>query len=208
GLLLQGVSGALNEKQQDSMQRINRAGNHLLGLISDVIDISKIEAGRIDAYPEQVSLKEVVEDAVESIRPLADAKGLKLEVSIDDPEDSWPEMTTDRKRLMQCLLNYLSNAVKFTEQGMVTLTVSVNGDRVEISVTDTGIGISEKDLPRLFEAFERLDTHLRIKAGGTGLGLYLTKKIAYEILHGSVSVESRINEGSTFRLEFPVNSEN
>jgi len=208
GLLLQGVSGSLNEKQLDSMQRINRAGNHLLGLISDVIDISKIEAGRIDAYPEQVSLKEVVEDAVESIRPLADAKGLKLEVSIDDPEDSWPEMTTDRKRLMQCLLNYLSNAVKFTEQGMVTLTVSVNGDRVEISVTDTGIGISEKDLPRLFEAFERLDTHLRIKAGGTGLGLYLTKKIAYEILHGSVSVESRINEGSTFRLEFPVNSEN
>jgi len=153
GLLLQGVSGALNEKQQDSMQRINRAGNHLLGLISDVIDISKIEAGRIDAYPEQVSLKEVVEDAVESIRPLADAKGLKLEVSIDGPEDSWPEVTTDRKRLMQCLLNYLSNAVKFSEQGKVILTVLVKGDRVEISVTDTGIGIAEEDLTKLFEAF-------------------------------------------------------
>lgn len=208
GLLLQGVSGALNEKQQDSMQRINRAGNHLLGLISDVIDISKIEAGRIDAYPEHVSLKEVVDDAVESIRPLADAKGLILEVSIDGQEDSWPEMTADRKRLMQCLLNYLSNAVKFSDQGKVTLTVAIKDDMVEISVTDTGIGIAEEDLPKLFEAFERLESHLRVKAGGTGLGLYLTKKIAEEILHGSVSVESHINEGSTFRLEMPVNASN
>ena len=113
---------------------------------------------------------------------------------------------TDRKRLMQCLLNYLSNSVKFTEQGKVTLTVSVKGDRVEISVTDTGIGIAEEDVPKLFEAFERLETHLRVKAGGTGLGLYLTKKIAEELLHGSVSVESRINEGSTFRLEIPVSA--
>lgn len=202
GLLLQGVAGDLNEKQKDSMQRINRAGNHLLGLISDVIDISKIEAGRIDAYPEQFPLKEVVEDAVESIRPQADAKALKLEINAD----GWPEVMTDRKRLMQCLLNYLSNSVKFTEQGKVTLTVSVKGDRVEISVTDTGIGIAEENLPKLFEAFERLETHLRVKEGGTGLGLYLTKKIAEELLHGSVSVESRINEGSTFRLEIPVNA--
>jgi len=202
GLLTQGVLGELTIKQKDSLQRINRAGNHLLGLISDVIDISKVEAGRLDAFPEKLLLKEVVDEAIESIRPLANAKSLALEVRAD----TWPELTTDRKRLMQCLLNYLSNAVKYSEQGKIILTVRVIDNSIEISVKDTGIGIDEKDIPRLFEAFERMDSHLRIEAGGAGLGLYLTKKIAEEILHGKVSVESQINEGSKFVLVIPVNA--
>ena len=204
GLLLQGVSGELQEKQQDSVRRINRAGNHLLGLISDIIDISKIEAGRIDSFPEQFSLREVVEDAVETIRPQANAKSIHIEINAI----KWPEVLTDRKRLMQCLLNYLSNAVKYSEQGKITLTVLVEEQFVEISVADTGIGISEQDMPRLFDAFERLDSRLRVKAGGTGLGLYLTKKITEELLHGSVSVESHVNEGSTFKLKLPINASN
>ncbi|MCW8887754.1 MAG: ATP-binding protein, partial [Gammaproteobacteria bacterium] len=202
GLLMQGVSGTLNDKQGDSVRRINRAGTHLLNLISDVIDISKIEAGRIDAFLEKVLLKEVVDEAIETIRPLADAKGLELEVVAN----SWPEVTTDRKRLLQCLLNYLSNAVKYSEKGKVVLTIIVNGDGIELSVTDSGIGISEADQPKLFEAFERFDSHLRVKAGGTGLGLYLTRKITEGILQGRVSVESKINEGSTFRLMIPLHA--
>ncbi|MCK5003256.1 MAG: HAMP domain-containing protein [Gammaproteobacteria bacterium] len=201
GLLLQGIAGDLNTKQKDSMERIHRSGKHLLGLVSDVIDISKVEAGRIDVFPEHFPLKELVDEAVEGIRPLADKKGLALEVQAD----AWPEMNTDRKRLLQCLLNYLSNAVKFTETGKVSLLVSVNEDMADIRVTDTGIGIAEDDFPKLFEAFERLETHLRIKAGGTGLGLYLTKKITEELLHGDVSVESRHDDGSIFGLSIPIN---
>ena len=204
GLLLQGVSGELNDKQIDNVQRISRAGNHLLSLISDIIDISKIEAGRVDIYAEQFPLKEVVDDAIGSIRPLADAKDIQIEIKAD----SWPVVTTDRKRILQCLLNYLSNAIKYSEQGKVTLTVLVKEKTLSISVADTGIGIAEQDMPRLFDAFERMDSHLRVKAGGTGLGLYLTKKITQELLHGKVSVESKINEGSTFKLEIPLNASN
>ena len=199
GLMLEGVSGDMTAQQKDSMERIYRSGNHLLDLISDVIDISKIEAGRVDAFPTPFPLKELVEEAIETIRPQADAKGLELSMQAD----AWPEMMTDRKRLLQCLLNYLSNAVKFTERGHITFSVSDNGDTVRISVTDTGLGISEEDIPKLFEAFERLESHLRVKAGGTGLGLYLTKKIVTELLRGDTFVQSRVDRGSTFGLQIP-----
>ncbi|MCK5035999.1 MAG: PhnD/SsuA/transferrin family substrate-binding protein, partial [Candidatus Sabulitectum sp.] len=202
GLLLQGLSGELSSEQKDSMERIYRSGNHLLALISDVIDISKIEAGRIDVFYEHFMLKEVVDEAVESIRPQAVAKNLALELV----SDSWPEMNTDRKRLLQCLLNLLSNAVKYTEKGKVTFSVAVNANTVEFLVKDTGIGIFDDDMDKLFEPFERLDTHLRVKAGGTGLGLYLTKKIAEDLLHGTLSVESDVGVGSTFGMRIPIDT--
>jgi signal transduction histidine kinase len=106
--------------------------------------------------------------------------------------------------LLQCIINYLSNAVKFTETGGIHLDAEIKDETVEIRVSDTGIGIPEKDLKKLFEAFERLDTHLRVKAGGTGLGLYLTKKLATEILGGEIFVKSRENKGSTFGLRIPI----
>lgn len=200
GLLLQNVCGVMNDKQKESTERINRAGKHLLNLISDVIDISKIEAGRMDVYLQHFTLKDIVEESIESIRPLADSKKLKLEIK----SEIQIELYTDRKRLMQCLLNYLSNAVKFTESGKVVLNIVLEGDLIEFFVSDTGIGITEEGLLKLFEPFERLDSHLRIKAGGTGLGLYLTKKIAEEMLQGSVSVESIPLKGSTFGLRIPI----
>lgn len=204
GLLEQGVLGELDEKQRDSIQRIHRAGTHLLSLISEVIDISRIEAGRLEIYPEVFSLKELIDEAIENIRPIADAKNIQLEVEAE----YLPEVFTDRKRIMQCLLNYLSNAVKYSEHGKVTLTVVIKDGALTLSVIDTGIGITEADIPKLFVAFERVDSHLRIKAGGTGLGLYLTKKIVEELLHGKVAVESRINTGSTFMLTIPVKISN
>ncbi len=109
-------------------------------------------------------------------------KGLTLEVDV--PPDT--NLNTDRKRLLQCLINFLSNAVKFTESGGVTVASRRTDGQVFLSVSDTGIGIAEKDIHRLFEPFERLETHLRVKAGGTGLGLYLTKKLAIDVLRGDV----------------------
>lgn len=199
GMTLQGLSGQLNEEQMDNLTRVNRSAEHLLSLITDIIDISKIEAGRVEVFIEPFTLSEIISEAVSTIQPQVKQKGLVLETDV--PVDI--KMKTDRKRLMQCIINYISNAVKFTEVGKVrVLAKDADGD-VEISVIDTGIGISEKDMPRLFEAFERIDTHLRVKAGGSGLGLYLTKKMATELLHGSVGVESIEGKGSTFSIRIP-----
>jgi PAS domain S-box-containing protein len=199
GMTLQGLSGALNDEQKDNLARVYQSAKHLLSLITDVIDISKIEAGRIDSFPEVVSLKKIIDEAIVTIEPQLKEKQLTLKV--DMPADM--NLNTDRKRLLQCLINFLSNGVKFTEKGGITITARDHNADVEISVTDTGIGIAEKEMPKLFEAFERLDTHLRVKAGGTGLGLYLTKKLTTDILQGSVSVQSIEGQGSTFTLRVP-----
>jgi PAS domain S-box-containing protein len=199
GMTLQGLSGELNDEQKDNLSRSYHSAKHLLSLITDVIDISKIEAGRVESYPEAFTLREIIDEAVDTVRPQQREKrlGLIVEVPVD------VELNADRKRLLQCLLNFLSNAVKFTESGTITVAGRETDGSVRISVRDTGIGIAEKDMPKLFEAFERLETHLRVKAGGTGLGLYLTRKIARDILHGDVSVKSREGEGSTFTLTVP-----
>jgi len=199
GMTLQGLSGELNDEQKDNLARVYQAAKHLLALITDVIDISKIEAGRIDLFPEEVSLKKIIDEAIATVKPQLNDKRLTL--TVDVPADV--KLNTDRKRLLQCLINLLSNGVKFTEKGGITITARERNADVEISVTDTGIGITEKEMPKLFEAFERLDTHLRVKAGGTGLGLYLTKKLATDILQGSVSVQSMEGQGSTFTLRVP-----
>lgn len=199
GMTLQGLSGTLNDEQRDNLKRVYQAAKHLLALISDVIDISKIEAGRIDSFSEVVSLKEIVDEAIATVELKLNDKQLTLAVEASADV----KLNTDRKRLLQCLINLLSNGVKYTEKGGITITAHERATDLEISVTDTGIGIAEKDMPKLFDAFERLDTHLRIKAGGTGLGLYLTKKLATDILRGSISVRSIEGQGSTFTLKVP-----
>jgi PAS domain S-box-containing protein len=200
GMTLQGMSGELNDEQKDNLTRAYFSAKHLLDLITDVIDISKIEAGRIDVYPEKFLLREVVDDAIATVEPQLKDKGLTLTVDVPPGMN----LKTDRKRLLQCVINFLSNAVKYTEQGIITIAARETDGQVALSVTDTGIGIAEKDISRLFEPFERLDTHLRVKAGGTGLGLYLTKKLAANILHGGISVTSVEGQGSTFSISFPM----
>jgi|WetSurMetagenome_2_1015567.scaffolds.fasta_scaffold00239_21 PAS domain S-box-containing protein len=199
GMTLQGLSGELNDEQKDNLSRSYQSAKHLLSLITDIIDISKIESGRIDAFPEPVLLNELISEAISVVKPQLKEKALAL--NVDAPAEV--RLNTDKKRLLQCLLNFLSNAIKYTEAGTITLTAGESDGNLELTVSDTGIGIAEKDMPKLFEAFERLDTHLRIKAGGTGLGLYLTKKIVTEILHGEISVQSREGRGSSFTLSVP-----
>ena len=198
-MMVDGSFGKLNEKYQDYSTRINNSGQHLLALITDIIDISKIEAGRVDIVQGDFELADVVSEAVEELGQQIKDKGLSFEVNVSQNV----AMHTDKRRLFQCLLNMLSNAMKYTEQGGITLTAEEQEDEVLLTICDSGIGISETDLPRLFEAFERMKSHLQVKAGGTGLGLYLTRKIVTDLLQGEVGVESKLGEGSCFWIRVP-----
>lgn len=200
GVLLQGLTGSLNDKQRDHLSRVYNSAKHLLSLITDVIDISKIEAGKIDQFPQDIRLSEVVDEAVMHIESQLKAKNIDIRISV--PDDL--HMHVDRKRLLQCIINYLTNAVKYSEAGEIRIAARRVDGNIEISVTDTGIGIPEPEQAKLFEAFERLDSKLRVKAGGAGLGLYLTRKIVADILGGEVFVQSRPGEGSTFGLIVPL----
>ncbi|MCX7914546.1 MAG: ATP-binding protein, partial [Thermodesulfovibrionales bacterium] len=201
GMTLQGLSGELNEEQKDNLSRVYQSAKHLLSLITDIIDISKIEAGRLDSFIEEVSLREIIEKAIITVQPQLNEK--KLPLSVNMPFNDI-KMKTDKKRLLQCLINLLSNGIKYTERGSITVSVERTDSHVLIAVKDTGIGIDKKDILKVFEPFERLDTPLRIKAGGTGLGLYLTKKLAKEILKGDVLVQSEKGKGSIFTLRIPL----
>jgi PAS domain S-box-containing protein len=195
GIISNGMVGDLNAKQKDFLKRAYRASQHLLSLITDVIDISKIETGRVDVYPAKFLLNHVVSEALD-----CSAIYLKDTVKLNMGNHPDIEMYSDRKRVYQCVLNLLSNAFKYTEKGNVNIAILELGDQIEITVEDTGIGIAEKDLSKLFAPFERLNSPLRIKIPGTGLGLYLTKKLAVDTLGGTLEVESQLGIGSTFKL--------
>jgi signal transduction histidine kinase/CHASE1-domain containing sensor protein len=199
GIILQGLTGEINAEQKDQLQRVYRSAKHLLALISDVIDISKIEAGKIDPYIESFELKEVIMEAIASLKQEIEKKELELEIDMPHKQ----QLTTDKRRLLQCFINYLSNAVKFTEKGKILITVDKIDKDIKIKVSDTGIGIKEQDMFRLFKDFTRFDSPLKYKYQGTGLGLYLTKKLVTEVLGGSVSAESHYGKGSTFILTVP-----
>ena len=164
GIILQGMTGELNAKQKEQLGRVYRASKHLLELISDVIDISKIEAGKIEPFPEEFELDELIEEITGDMQPELSKKGLKLTVSV--PQGI--RMHTDRKRLLQCVLNYLSNALKFTESGQISIAACDLGDNLEIAVSDTGIGISEQDLPKIFQPFVRLESPLKLRGQAWG----------------------------------------
>jgi signal transduction histidine kinase len=200
GIILNDAQEILGEKYTDFMQRINKAGVHLLALISDMIDISRVEAGRVDVSISSFLLSDVVIEAMGLVRTDGEKKGLTLNADI--PLNL--KMNTDRRRLLQCLTNYISNAVKYSETGGVTVTARAHNGRVRVEVVDTGIGIAPAQRPQVFVAFERLESHLKVKAGGTGLGLHLTRKIVIEVLNGSVGFDSKEGEGSRFWLEVPL----
>jgi signal transduction histidine kinase/CHASE1-domain containing sensor protein len=199
GVVLQGISGPLSDKQTDHLNRVYGSARHLLDLITDVIDISKIEAGYADVYLETFSLNQLIEEAAATVQPQRAEKGLELEI---DASGSIM-LTSDRKRLLQCVLNLLSNAVKYSEQGTIHIRLKDEADRAVIEVEDKGIGISPEALSKLFQPFERIDTHLRVKTPGTGLGLYLTRKIMTNLLRGDAIASSIEGKGSIFTLWLP-----
>ncbi len=200
GIILNGMVGKVSKTQKDPLERIHRSAKYLLELVTEIIDISKIDAGKIKFFSETFLLGSVVREAVTDMTPLAKDKGLQL--TIDLPEEI--TLKTDKKRFLQCLLNYLSNAVKFTQKGKVTLSVKREGRWVEVLIQDTGIGIKKEYLSEIFQSFVMLDSSKSSNRHGTGLGLYITKKLVTEILGGSVAVESIYGQGSKFSLKIPI----
>jgi signal transduction histidine kinase/CheY-like chemotaxis protein len=203
-LLETGTYGELTEKQMDAVNKVSRSAQHLLELINDILDISKIEASKLEIEPEPTDLCTLLRDTLTSIQLQAEEKGLSLNMNI--PEEVVCE--TDPARVRQILLNLLSNAVKFTDTGEVAVTLlppeEVGGEEepkhIEIRVTDTGPGIPLEDQERIFEEFEQ--TNGAVARGGTGLGLAISRKLAH-LLGGDLHLESEVGRGSTFTLRLP-----
>jgi signal transduction histidine kinase/CheY-like chemotaxis protein/HAMP domain-containing protein len=201
-LLAQNPSRNLTPKQVEYANVIHSAGSDLLQLINDILDLSKVEAGRLDVHPERFLLSALVEDLRATFGPLTAEKGLDFAISIEPSAPA--ELVTDRQRLRQVLGNLLSNAVKFTETGQVALKVSAaDGALVAFSVTDTGIGIAPENLAVIFGAFQQGDGTLNRRYGGTGLGLSIASEVT-ALLGGRISADSDLGRGSVFTLHVPA----
>jgi signal transduction histidine kinase len=192
-------SDELPEDARDALDRIRRSGQHLLTLISDVLDLSKIEAERLELVLESVEVPALCEEVAEAIAPLAAPHGNRLKVTVDP---GLPPLVTDRTRLLQVLLNLLTNATKFTREGQIELSVGPQSGGVLWTVRDTGIGMDSATLGRIFEPFVQADSSSTREYGGAGLGLALCRRLARR-LGGSIVVESAVGQGSTFRLWLP-----
>ena len=192
-----------NTSSLEDLRRIHSSGKHLLDLINSILDLSKIEAGKMDFHIESFEVSGLIQDVTGAFQPLVQKKANAL---IIEAADQVGQMQTDLIKLRQCLLNLLSNANKFTEKGTITLSVSRTArqciDWMTFRVRDTGIGMTEAQMGRIFEAFSQADSSISRKYGGTGLGLALTKQFC-EMLGGNIQVESSIGCGSTFTIELP-----
>jgi signal transduction histidine kinase len=199
---LLGIS-SLNTNDRESVEQISKAGRHLLGLINEVLDIARIESGRIDLSLEAINPIDIVSESLDLIRPLAVQSGIQLFIS-EDLSDQRLRITADRQRLKQILINLLSNAVKYNKKaGSVRVWLELAGaERLRINVTDTGLGIASSKLEQLFTPFERLGAE-QSRIEGSGIGLALSKRLS-EAMGGQIGVSSRPNEGSTFYIELPI----
>jgi signal transduction histidine kinase len=196
--------GPMPAEFREPLADIQTNGRHLLRLINDVLDLSKIEAGRMELSVGEYSAEEIVNTVRASLRSLAEEKALEFRVELGA---GLPEiMLGDAKRITQCLLNLTGNALKFTKRGRVTIRAARQGDFVHYSVADTGIGIPPEQLEAVFTEFRQLDSTITREFGGSGLGLSISKKFV-EMHGGRIWVESRVNEGSTFHFTIPLKSE-
>ena len=194
------------EKAAEPLRRVHRAGSHLLGLINQVLDLSKIEAGKLELSPDWVNLTPLINEVVDTARPLAEQNNNRLMVKC---QENLGSLTVDPMRLRQILLNLLSNACKFTKQGEVTLLARklVNeGNWIEFAVSDTGIGMTPEQQAKLFEEFTQADSSTARQYGGTGLGLAITRKLA-RMMGGDVTLTSEAGKGSTFTVRLPADTD-
>jgi signal transduction histidine kinase len=201
--LIDGKPGKLNPKQSEYLGDILNSGRHLLQLINDVLDLAKVEAGKMELTPETFPLRKAIEEVCAVVRPLVQKKSIQVLV---DVSPLLGDVTLDQQKLKQVLFNLLSNAVKFTDDGgRVEILAQPNGPRrFNLAVKDTGIGIRPEDIQRLFTEFEQLESGTSRRYEGTGLGLALTRKIV-EMQDGTIGVESEVGKGSTFTVVLPLN---
>jgi len=201
-MLLQGVGGDLEPPVKRQLGRIESNGRHLLTIINEILDISRIEAGRMPLQLSTVKIPELVGEVKAELEPIIIRS--KLNITLDLPKDLRP-ITSDRQKVKQILLNLLSNALKFTHHGGVTIAARhhVKERTMTLSVTDTGIGIAPADQERVFEDFRQLDNSPTRPYGGTGLGLSICRRLA-QMIDGEITVQSQVGKGSTFMLTLPV----
>ena len=199
GIIRQGLAGPVNDEQKKQLGMIEFSARHLLGLINDLLDLSRLESGKMEIVREDFKIAEVTAEVVQSLAPIAAQKNLRLETALDDPALL---LRSDRKKCFQILLNLANNALKFTDTGSVRIAVRATAESVELSVTDTGIGIKPENLAQLFEAFRQVDGSARRTYEGTGLGLYLCKQLA-SMLGGGIAAESEFGKGSRFTVTLP-----
>ena len=202
-LIADGIYGDVPDKMREVLERVQQSGRHLLGLINDILDLSKIEAGQLVLALEDYSMEAVVRTVGTAVEALAAEKSLQLDVVL---EPDLPMGRGDERRLTQVLLNLVGNAIKFTEAGSVRMRAAVADGRFLVSVTDTGPGIAESDREKIFEEFQQADTTRARAKGGTGLGLAISRRIV-EMHGGRLWVESTLGEGSTFSFTVPVHVE-
>jgi PAS domain S-box-containing protein len=198
-LLLENIYGPLSDKQAEGIQRTHKAAKHLLELVNDVLDLSKIEAGKIDIKLQPVSFPDLIEDLFVTVRPLADERGSTLTLEHQGEKTT---IQSDPRRVRQILLNLLSNAIKFGQGKPITVRAFIRGDgQFEVEVADQGIGIAPDDLARIFDEFVQIGKGA-LQQEGTGLGLPISKRLAI-LLHGELLVDSEVGKGSRFRLVLP-----
>jgi len=200
GIILGEMAGPLNFEQKKQLKMVHGSAKHLLNLINDVLDISKIEAGELEISHAPFNMREVVEQVRGELKPLAEKKQLALTTEIAPEVD---EVVSDERRIRQVLINLANNAIKFTDQGEVRIECRINGDFLETRVRDSGIGIRDTDLVKLFQPFQQLDSGTTRKFEGTGLGLSICKRIMAAV-GGQIEVESCLGAGSTFTFRLPL----
>ena len=202
GIILQGMTGEVTEEQRKQLTIVKNSGIHLLDLINDIIDVNKIEIGQIELSIEEFDLSDVMQKVWDFFKVAADEKGLKW--SLEMPERLIIE--SDERRTKQVVMNLMSNALKFIDGGEIEIMAAEKDGTVEISVRDTGIGIKKENMNMLFKQFSRIPGEGRPIKKGTGLGLYLSKKIA-DLLDGDIKAESTFGEGSKFTFILPLKYE-
>ncbi len=200
GTLLMRLPGPLNAEQEKQLRTVQQSAKHLLSLINDLLDVAKIESGKLELHVEGVVVAPLVEEVAATLRPAAEAKGLALALHL--PAEPLAARA-DRRALRQILINLINNAIKFTDRGSVTVVLAPAADGLALEVIDTGIGIAAPDQARLFQSFVQLERGGRGRADGTGLGLYLSRRLA-ELQGGGITLESELGRGSRFRLWLPA----
>jgi signal transduction histidine kinase len=190
----------LPEKQVDNVSKVLISAEHLLALIDEILDLSRIEAGEIDVELSEVNIAEVLREVTDSLDLLVERPRVQLRVQIPAV---LPVLISDGDKVRQILLNLLSNAIKYTDDGSIDVRVEVPRGRLRVAVSDTGVGISPDELGRIFEEFHRADSMVARSRRGTGLGLTISRRLA-RALGGDISVESRMSVGSTFTLDLPL----
>ena len=200
-IVLRRMEGKLPDLQKDNLQKVLISGEHLLGLINTLLDLAKIESGRMEVIAESFRVDDAIHMAATTVEPLLKDGRVRL---VRDIAPGLPPIKTDRDKLKQILLNLLSNAAKFTEQGEIRISAAQENGALKLAVSDTGIGMKPEALEHIFEEFQQAEKTTASKYGGTGLGLAIVKKLV-NLMGGDIAVESEVGKGSTFTITIPIN---